>query len=72
MGIDSRKTTGIALRLRTRTIWPLIAIHALHDISLQLGLLPIAAIEAPIDTALCLYGVFLLRHGPRTPSLQPA
>lgn len=51
-----------ALRLRTNTIWPLIVIHAAHDITLQLGQLPIAAIEAPIDTIICVYGLFLLRR----------
>lgn len=51
-----------ALRLRTNTIWPLILLHALHDISLQLGVFPIAAVEAPIDTAMCLYGIYLLRR----------
>jgi hypothetical protein len=52
-----------ALRLRTNTIWPLIAIHALHDLFLQMGTLPIPLIEVPIDTILLVYGIFLLRHG---------
>jgi membrane protease YdiL (CAAX protease family) len=52
-----------ALRLRTQTIWPLIAIHALHDLSLQLGSLPIAAVEAPVATIICVYGIYLLRQG---------
>ena len=53
-----------ALRLRTNTIWPLILIHALHDVTLQMGHLPIAMVEAPIDTILAIYGIVLLRrHG---------
>jgi membrane protease YdiL (CAAX protease family) len=53
-----------ALRLRTNTIWPLIVIHALHDVTLQMGHLPIAMVEAPIDTVLAIYGIVLLRrHG---------
>ena len=57
-----------ALRLRTNTIWPLIAIHALHDLSLQLGTLPIAAVEAPISTIICVYGIYLLRGGRGEPA----
>ncbi|MGN6445000.1 lysostaphin resistance A-like protein [Amnibacterium sp.] len=55
-----------ALRLRTDTIWPLMGFHALHDFSLQLGTLPIAAIEAPIDTVLLIYGIVLLRRSRRS------
>jgi len=57
-----------ALRLRTNTIWPLIAIHALHDIGLQLGYLPIAAIEAPVATIIAVYGIYLLRGGRAEPA----
>ena len=53
-----------ALRLRTNMIWLLILIHALHDVTLQMGNLPIAMVEAPIDTILAIYGIVLLRrHG---------
>ena len=41
-----------ALRVRTGTIWPLIVIHALHDLSLQMGFLPIIMVEVPVDTAI--------------------
>lgn len=58
-----------ALRVRTNTIWPLIAVHALHDLSLQLGTLPIAAVEAPISTVLAVYGIYLLRGGRAEPDL---
>lgn len=51
-----------ALRLRTNTIWPLIAIHMLHDLFLQMSTLPIPLLEAPINTILCIYGIVLLRH----------
>jgi membrane protease YdiL (CAAX protease family) len=50
-----------ALRLRTNTIWLLIAFHFLHDVTLQMGHLPIALVEAPIDIALAVYGIVLLR-----------
>ena len=50
-----------ALRLRTNTIWLLILIHALHDVTLQMGHLPIALVEAPVDTILAIYGIVLLR-----------
>lgn len=51
-----------ALRLRTNTIWPLIVIHALHDLFLQFGRLPIPLVEVPIDTVLLVYGIVLLRR----------
>jgi membrane protease YdiL (CAAX protease family) len=50
-----------ALRLRTNSIWPLIGIHALHDLALQLGRLPIALADATVATVLAVYGVVLLR-----------
>ena len=61
-----------ALRLRTNTIWPLIAIHALHDLFLQMGTLPIPLVEVPIDTILLVYGIFLLRHGDGYGETAPA
>ena len=51
-----------ALRLRTNTIWPLIAIHAFHDLFLQMSTLPIPLLEAFIETAMCIYGIILIRH----------
>jgi membrane protease YdiL (CAAX protease family) len=64
LGAAVRGIGYAALRLRTNTIWPLIVIHALHDVTLQMGHLPIAMVEAPIDTLLAIYGVILLRgHG---------
>jgi membrane protease YdiL (CAAX protease family) len=59
-----------ALRLRTNTLWPLIVIHALHDLFLQMGTLPIPLIEVPIDTALLIYGIFLLRRAPSALGLE--
>jgi membrane protease YdiL (CAAX protease family) len=50
-----------ALRLRTGTIWPLIALHALHDLFLQMSALPIPLVEVPIDTVFLVYGIVLLR-----------
>lgn len=54
-----------AVRLRTNTIWPLIAIHAVHDLFLQMGHLPVALIEVPIDTIFLIYGIVLLRRSRR-------
>jgi membrane protease YdiL (CAAX protease family) len=51
-----------ALRLRTNVIWLLILIHALHDLTLQMGHLPIAMVEAPIDIIIAVYGIVLLRR----------
>ncbi len=55
-----------ALRLRTRTIWPLIAIHALNDLFLQMGTLPVPLVDAAHDIILLAYGIYLLR-----PSILP-
>ncbi|MGN6744094.1 MAG: CPBP family intramembrane glutamic endopeptidase [Amnibacterium sp.] len=54
-----------AIRLRTNTIWPLIGIHLLHDLFLQMGNLPIWAVEVPIDTIFLVYGIVLLRRSKR-------
>ena len=50
-----------ALRLRTNTIWPLVAIHALTDLFLQLGGLPLIPVAVGQDVILLGYGVLLLR-----------
>jgi membrane protease YdiL (CAAX protease family) len=57
-----------ALRLRTGTIWPLIGLHAVHDLFLQVSALPIPLVEVPIDTIFLVYGIVLLRG--RTRELQ--
>jgi len=54
-----------ALRLRTHALWPLIPLHALHDLFLQLGNLPIPLVEVPIDTVFLVYGIILLRRRSR-------
>jgi membrane protease YdiL (CAAX protease family) len=56
-----------ALRLRTNTVWLLIVIHMFHDLFLQMGRLPIALVDAPIDTIMLGYGVFLLRRQQQPP-----
>lgn len=59
-----------AIRLRTRSVWPMVVVHGLWDFSLMtatLGaaadgegsILPLAALLAVLP--LCLYGLFLLR-----------
>lgn len=64
-----------AIRLRIRSIWPMVLVHALWDFSLmtatlaaaaegETSVLPFAALLAVLP--LCLYGLYLLR-GARTP-----
>ncbi len=48
-----------AIRLRTRTIWPVIALHGLHDLFFQLGALPV-----PISDAVERDRAAALRHLP--------
>ena len=50
-----------ALRLRTNTIWPLVALHALTDLCLHLGGLPLIPVAVGQDIILLAYGVLLLR-----------
>ena len=53
------------LRLRTNTIWPLIALHFLTDFTLQLTNLPLGAkigLMVVQDTLLLIYGIYLLRR----------
>ena len=53
------------LRLRTNTIWPLIALHFLTDFTLQLTNLPLGAkigLMVAQDTALLIYGIYLYRR----------
>ena len=54
-----------ALRLRSRAIWPLIALHFLHDLFLQMGTLPVPMASAIYSTALLFYGIYLLRPSAR-------
>lgn len=54
-----------ALRLRTRTIWTVIVLHALHDLFFQLGGLPVAVSDAINSTVLMLYAIYLLRPSVR-------
>lgn len=51
-----------ALRLHTNTVWPLIALHAAHDLFLQMGTLPIPLVEAPVATITAIYGIIVLRR----------
>jgi membrane protease YdiL (CAAX protease family) len=64
-----------AIRLRTRSVWPMTVVHGLWDFALvtsmlsaatgtDASILPYAALLAVLP--LCLYGVFLLRASQRT------
>ena len=50
-----------ALRLRTNTIWFLIALHMLHDLLLHLSGFPTIPLNVVQDIILLLYGIYLLR-----------
>lgn len=63
-----------AIRLRTRSVWPMVIVHGLWDFSLvtsmmtanatgEASILPFAAVLAVLP--LCLYGVLLLRSSQR-------
>lgn len=53
-----------ALRLRTNAILPLVAIHALHDLVLQMSILPLIPTAVVQDILLFAMGVWLLRTPP--------
>jgi len=63
-----------ALRLRLATIWPLIALHALHDLLLRVGGLPVVPTDVVQDVVLLIYGIVLLRRpeGGEVPTPTPA
>ena len=54
-----------AIRVRTRTVWPGIALHALHDLFFQLSRLPVPLVDAANSIILLLYAVYLLRPSVR-------
>ncbi len=51
-----------ALRLRTQTIWFLVALHMLHDLLLHLSGFPTIPLNVVQDIVLLVYGVYLLRQ----------
>lgn len=53
-----------ALRQRTGALVPLVALHALTDLFLQLGTLPLVPVAAAQDIALLVLGLVLLRPAP--------
>lgn len=50
-----------ALRLRTRTLWGVIVLHACHDLFLQYTRLPKIPLDVVQDTIMFFYGLYLLR-----------
>lgn len=54
-----------AIRLRTRTIWPVIGLHAAHDLFFQLSYLPIPLVDAANSIILFCYAFYLLRPSMR-------
>lgn len=50
-----------ALRIRTWTIWPLIALHMVHDLVLNTMSLPLIAVAVAQDVALLVIGLYLIR-----------
>lgn len=51
-----------ALRLRTNTLWFLIALHMLHDLLLHLSGFPTIPLNVVQDVILLIYGIYLLRN----------
>ena len=58
-----------ALRLRTGSVWPLMALHLLTDLLPQLGRLPKIPIFVAQDVVLLGYALFLLRGRSRAEAL---
>ena len=54
-----------AIRVRTRTVWPGIGLHALHDLFFQMSRLPVPLVDAANSIILLLYAVYLLRPSVR-------
>lgn len=50
-----------ALRLRTRTLWGVLVVHACHDLFLQYTRLPKIPLDVLQDTIMFFYGLYLLR-----------
>jgi len=50
-----------AIRVRTRTIWPGIGLHAAHDLFFQLSYLPVPLVDAANSIFLLVYGIYILR-----------
>lgn len=55
-----------ALRLRTNTLWPVIAIHALEDLLLHVSRLPVIPVNVVQSIIFFAYGLYLLRGLRRT------
>ena len=60
-----------ALRLRTRTLWFLMLLHALHDLTLRLSNFPLIPLDVVQDVILLFYGLFLLRGLPQRRAHDP-
>ena len=60
-------TGGVGMAaLRLRTIWPVIGLHAAHDLFFQLSYLPIPLVDAANSIILFCYAFYLLRPSMRT------
>jgi membrane protease YdiL (CAAX protease family) len=59
-----------ALRLRTNTLWFLIALHAAHDLLLRYTNFPAIPLDVVQVTILLIYGIFILRRW-REPQAAP-
>jgi uncharacterized protein len=60
-----------AIRLRTNTIWFVIAIHTFHDLFLKLSNLPTIPLDVVQDVILFGFGVYLLRKIVKEQAGQP-
>ncbi len=57
-----------ALRYRTNTLWPLVLLHMLHDLLLQITRLPAIPLDVAQVTILMIYGFVLLRKQKTVPA----
>jgi membrane protease YdiL (CAAX protease family) len=53
------------LRLRTGSVWPVAALHALHDLLLHVSNFPLIPLNVAQDVLLLAYGLWLLRGARR-------
>lgn len=60
-----------AIRLRTNTLWFVIALHGLHDLALRYSNFPTIPLDVVQVTLLMLYGIYLLRSW-KTPRTTPS
>ncbi len=59
-----------AIRLRTNTIWFVVALHGLHDLALQYSNFPLIPLDVVQVTLLMIFGLWLMRDKPALESAE--